>query len=236
MARFLLVHGSCHGAWCWRDVVGLLADAGHVVRALDLPGHGQDRSRPEDVTLDHYAKAIVDQLDRPTVLVGHSMGGFPIARAAELACDMVEKLVFVCAYLPRHGMSLAAMRREAPRQPLLEAIRKSPDGQSFVFDPSQIEEKFYHDCPRGTLLYALPRLCPQPMRPQAEPIALGAAFDRVEKHYIVCSNDRAIPPEHQRAMCAHLPAGHCREMASSHSPFFSDPVTLAAHLTDIAGH
>ena len=37
MARFLLIHGSCHGAWCWRDLLGELANLGHDAHAIDLP-------------------------------------------------------------------------------------------------------------------------------------------------------------------------------------------------------
>ena len=39
MARFLLIHGSCHGAWCWRDLLPELAARGHEARAIDLPFH-----------------------------------------------------------------------------------------------------------------------------------------------------------------------------------------------------
>ena len=37
MARFLLIHGASHGAWCWRDVIPRLAALGHEAQALDLP-------------------------------------------------------------------------------------------------------------------------------------------------------------------------------------------------------
>ncbi|MEC7961756.1 MAG: esterase, partial [Pseudomonadota bacterium] len=28
MARFLLIHGSAHGAWCWRDLIPALETQG----------------------------------------------------------------------------------------------------------------------------------------------------------------------------------------------------------------
>ena len=40
MANFVLVHGAWHGAWCWRDVVPLLAREGHRVHPVTLPGVG----------------------------------------------------------------------------------------------------------------------------------------------------------------------------------------------------
>jgi pimeloyl-ACP methyl ester carboxylesterase len=37
--EFVLVHGACHGAWCWDDVGARLRRRGHRVVAVDLPGH-----------------------------------------------------------------------------------------------------------------------------------------------------------------------------------------------------
>jgi pimeloyl-ACP methyl ester carboxylesterase len=97
LARFLLVHGSWHGAWCWRDVLPLLRDAGHEAEAMDLPGHGEDRTPASEVTLDAYADAVVSALRPGTVLVGHSMGGYAITAAAERAAKRISKLIDVAA-------------------------------------------------------------------------------------------------------------------------------------------
>jgi len=40
MPDILLVHGSCHGAWAFRDLAPALQDLGYTARAIDLPGHG----------------------------------------------------------------------------------------------------------------------------------------------------------------------------------------------------
>ncbi|MFP4275596.1 MAG: alpha/beta fold hydrolase, partial [Paracoccaceae bacterium] len=117
MAEFLLIHGSCHGAWCWRDVLPALAGLGHTARAIDLPGHGEDKTPVAEITLEGYRDAILAAIDTPVILVGHSMAGFPIAAAAEAAPERIARLVFLCAYAPRDGLSLVDMRREAPRQP-----------------------------------------------------------------------------------------------------------------------
>src|SRR5690606_34358860 len=84
VAHILLVHGSCHGAWCWDRVVPALARHGHAARAIDLPAHGDDRTPAGDATLDLYAGRILAAIDAPTVLVGHSAAGYPITLAAAL--------------------------------------------------------------------------------------------------------------------------------------------------------
>ncbi|CAI0553899.1 unnamed protein product [Linum tenue] len=45
--HFVLVHGACHGAWCWYKVVPLLKQAGYEVTALDLGASG---IHPKQVT------------------------------------------------------------------------------------------------------------------------------------------------------------------------------------------
>lgn len=232
MARFLLVHGSCHGAWCWRDVIPALQALGHEAAAIDLPGHGADPTPRETVTLDDYARAITGSLSAPTILVGHSMGGYPITAAAEHDARHVAGLVYLCAYRPVSGLSLADMRRAGPRQPLRAAIRV--EGACFTFDPALAEDRFYHDCPPGTLDYALAHLTPQPILPQETPLTLTARSAAVPQHYIRCAEDRAIPPEYQLTMAQGLPDGHLHHLPSSHSPFFAMPGALAALLGRIA--
>lgn len=233
MARFLLIHGSCHGAWCWRDVLPRLVAAGHEARAIDLPSHGDDPTPLADVTLDGYARAILDAIEEPVILVGHSMAGFPISLAAEMAPEKVAKLVYLCAYLPVSGKTLVEMRRAAKRQPLLDAIIVAPDGVSMTIDPAKAVDKFYHDCPPDVAGYAVPRLCPQAIAPQATPITLGARFAGVDRHYIRCLNDRTIPPEYQEEMAATLPPGHVHCLQTAHSPFFAAPDKLAELLVQI---
>lgn len=233
MARFLLIHGSCHGAWCWRDVIPALRARGHEPVAIDLPGHGEDRTDPATVTLDMYRDAVLAASDPDTILVGHSMAGFPIAAAANADPAAMRGLVFLCAYVPENGKSLSQMRRKAPRQPLLSAIRKSEDGLTFTIDPDKAPEVFYNDCPEEAVTYALPRLGAQAVAPQETPLTFGPGYDDVPKVYIRCADDRTIPPEYQKTMTEGWPRGSVHVLPSGHSPFFSDPERLAELLNQI---
>lgn len=234
MARFLLVHGSCHGAWCWRAVIPALEALGHSALAIDLPGHGSDRTPLESVTLESYRDAVLAASTPETIIVGHSMAGYPISAAAESAPDRMAGLIFVCAYVPVDNLSLAEMRRAAPRQPLLPAIVISEDRLSYSIDPAQLETVFYHDCPDGTLELAMENLCPQPIRPQETAISLTTRFASVRKSYIRCTQDQTIPPEYQQTMTNSWPRGDVYEMSTGHSPFFADPSGLAGLLDQIS--
>ncbi|TMV07610.1 alpha/beta fold hydrolase [Ruegeria sediminis] len=227
MADFLLVHGSCHGAWCWRDLIPELAALGHGARAIDMPSHGEDRTPVADVTLDSCRDAILAASTPETVVVGHSWGGYPISAAAEAAPDAMRGLIYLCAYVPISGLSIAQMRKRAARQPLVGAIRKAPDGLSYTVDPEQAPALFYHDCPAEAVAYAMPRLCPQAIGPQDTPLHLTERYARVPRAYIRTTDDRTVPPEYQAEMSRGFPSDALYEIDSSHSPFFSHPQRLA---------
>jgi pimeloyl-ACP methyl ester carboxylesterase len=227
MSDFLLIHGSCHGAWCWEAVIPALAAGGHRARAIDLPGRDGGA-----VTLGDYAAAILGALDGPTVVVGHSAGGYAITAAAEHDASRISGLVYLCAYVPQTGISLADMRRAGPRQPLRPAIRVAADGHSFAFDPALARDLLYHDCPQAVASAAVTRLCSEPVGPQETPLTLRASLN-VPRHYIRCMEDRAIPPEYQTVMSAGLPHDAVSDLATGHSPFFAAPERLAEMLAQI---
>ena len=235
MADVLLIHGSCHGAWCWRDVIPALNRLGHSARAIDLPSHGADPTPLAEVTLERYAQAILDAIDTPVVLVGHSMGGYPITQAAAIAPEKVARLIYLTAYKPMEGMGLGDMRKLAADQPLLPAIWPSADRLSFTFDPAQVPALFYHDCPPEAVDYAFAHLTPQAVKPQVTPVAGLARAEALPRDYIVCTEDRAIPPAFQRDMASRLPPARVHDLPASHSPFFAMPDRLARTLSEIAG-
>lgn len=234
MAHFLLIHGSNHGAWCWRDVVPELEARGHSATALDLPSHGEDDTPIAEVTLDGYADKILGALDGPTILVGHSAGGYAITQAAERDPTNVAGLVFLTAYVPQPGKSLVDMLGEAPEQPMKGAFELAEDKKSFRFKPEFLTRALYGDCPEGTYDYAMAHIGWQPLSTQTEPATLTGASSHVPRRYIFCTEDKAIPLAHQKQMAAGFGVDETYDLATGHSPFFSTPGPLADILDQIA--
>ena len=230
MSDVLLVHGSCHGAWCWRDLVPALQDHGHTVRAIDLPGHGQNPAPIQDVTLDAYAHTIAEACRGDTVVVGHSLGGYSITAAAEIGGARLSKLIYLCAYVPMAGKTLAEMRFLAPRQPLLAAIDVAEDGLSVTVKPDKAIEVFYQDCDPDTAQWAAAQLGPQATEPYNQVITLTEASQSLPRRFIRCMDDQTIPPEFQVTMTEDWPPEHVQDMPCGHSPFLADPTGLARAL------
>ncbi|MDP3195103.1 alpha/beta fold hydrolase [Tabrizicola sp.] len=221
MPELLLIHGTCHGAWCFDRLLPELTQRGIPARAIDLPGRD---GRP--TTLDDYAQTILAAAAPNAILVGHSAGGYAITAAAEVAPDRFRGLIYLCAYLPAVGQSLADMRRAGPSQPLMPAIRLAGDKQSFTIDPALAPAAFYQDCPPDLAKWATARLCPQPVTPQQTPLWPKQA-ETLPRHFIVCETDQTIPPDYQRQMAARLPQECRHSLPSGHSPFLAMPVQLA---------
>lgn len=201
---------------------------------MDMPSHGTDDTPLDQVTLQSCAESVVQALGEDTVVVAHSWGGFPATLAADLAPDRIQRLIYLCAYVPREGHSLVDMRKLAPRQPILKAVERAADGQSYTVRPEHAEEVFYADCPAGTTGYALAHLTPQATLPQTTPARLGTGHLDVPRSYIRTLYDNAIPTEFQAEMVADWPREDVYEIPTSHSPFFADPAGLAALIDQIS--
>lgn len=231
MSEVILIHGASHGAWCWSHVLPELARLGLAARALDLPGHGQDRTPPNRITLDLYAQTILAGLTRPAVLVGHSAGGYAIAAAALMRPDLVDRLIYLTAWVPTPDRSLADLRRAARPEALTRAIRLAPDRLTYAFAPETYAETFAQDAPPEDIALARRNLCPEPVAPHEAPLP---AVPESPAFALFCDNDRAIPPALQRRMAAAIPPDHTAALAASHSPFFSHPEALARAIARFA--
>ena len=268
---FLFVHGAWHSAAHWNKVAEHLTAMGHRAYAIDLPGSGLDAGYPEsylrgdydafasepspvgEVHLSDYTAAIVAELKRigPATLVGHSFGGLAITRAAEEAPELVERLVYLTAYVPAGvatGAELAGLPEGATSisgailvgdPTKTGAMRINPRNA----DPDYVEkgrQALYGDVPTEQYLRFAQYLNPDLPLPVAFEDARGTAerWGAIPRTFIRTSEDRTIPPALQDRMIADADAltpGNSfdvRTLPSSHSPFASMPDKLAELLAD----
>lgn len=104
--QYVLVHGGCHGAWCWYKVKPMLERSGHRVTVVDLTASGVNMSKVEEIqTLEDYAKPLLQVLesfgsDDKVILVAHSLGGISAAYAADMFPSKISVAVFVTSFMP----------------------------------------------------------------------------------------------------------------------------------------
>ncbi|MEJ1963560.1 MAG: alpha/beta fold hydrolase [Gammaproteobacteria bacterium] len=237
MSTYLLIHGAWHGAWCWHKVVARLEGLGHKVLAPDLPGLGRDRTPTDRISLPLWREFVCDLLEtqpEPVILVGHSRGGVVITEAAEHQPGRIGTLVYLTAFLPRDGESLFDLAAHAAGSEVLPNLVISADGLSSTVREPAIRSAFLGECADDDVALVRCLIQPEPVLPSATPVHVTAAnFGRIPRVYIECLRDRAITLPLQRRMYTASPCKKVLSIDTDHSPFFSRPDELVAHLSTL---
>lgn len=237
--EFLLVHGACHGAWCWDEVAEGLRARGHRVAAVDLPEHGRRAAEMRRASVASYAAAVANALAAEgmshAVVVGHSMGGLVIPKAAELAPARIRRLVFLAAVVVPHGGSLAqTLMTPAGREMMVGNAAARGDG-AFLYPGEVAWARWMGDMPRSDprVARALSLLTPQVLRPLLEPIDMRVFYGlRIPRTYIRCLEDRAVVPS-LAAQCAAGLGVTPVDMDCAHNAMLSRPDELCHALDHV---
>jgi pimeloyl-ACP methyl ester carboxylesterase len=224
VSTFVLIHGAGDVGWYWRLVEAELRARGHDTVAPDLPGD-------ESAGLDAYADAVVEATGDRTdlVVVGHSFGAF----TAPLVADRVpvDVLVLVAGMVPAPG--------EAPNDWWIntgygEAVRAQAardGGQTGNDDPYV---SFYQDVPRPLADEALRKDRVHPSEAAMQSPWPLASWPNVPTKFVLCTQDRFLPPDFARRLVAERLHIAPDEITSGHCPALSRPRELADLLAGYA--
>ena len=191
----VLVHGAWADGSSWSKVIPLLEAAGLHVAAVQNPL----TSLADDIAA---TKRIIALQDGPVVLVGHSYGGVVITEAGN--DPKVAGLVYVAAFAPAAGESVNSVSTPYPPAPLGSEVR--PDAQGFLtVTPKGIAEDFAQD------LTDAERQILGATQGQTAAAVFGAtvttaAWKTRPSWFVIAGNDRAIPPELEKAEAANIKA------------------------------
>lgn len=227
---FVLVHGAWQGPYVWAAVKTQLENKGQKVIVVELPGHGDDNTAPETLTINAYRDKVIAALNKipgKIVLVGHSMGGVVISAVAEEIPDRIKKLVYVGAFLPVNNQSLIDLASQDKQSLLGPSLIPSADQLTLDIVRKNIVSIFCQDAPVEIQKLVISKFRVEPAIPFTNKAVLTAAnFGKTDKYYITTLQDHAIGPDLQKQM---LEAAHITKVYpinSGHSPFLSKPTEL----------
>ena len=212
----VLVHGAFADETSWSPVAQILASKGYTVTRVANPL----TSLADDVTA---TRAALDAQDGPAVLVGHSWGGVVIGEAGDHA--KVAALVYVSAFAPDRGESLAALLEGAPPSPGVQAIRPDETG-GLIFDHDAFPTLFAGDLPREVAEEMARHQLPSNPANFAAVAEVAAWHDR-PVHYVLTTEDHVIPAPAQHFF-AERTGATVTEIAASHSGLVSQAAAVAA--------
>jgi pimeloyl-ACP methyl ester carboxylesterase len=212
--NIVLVHGFWADGSSWDKVIPILQNAGHKVIAVQLPLH----SLADDVAT---TKRAVEQLDGPTILVGHSYGGFVITNAAYNNSN-VTGLVYVAAFAPNEGQPLGDFFdvRKLPKDFL-----KTDSGGFAYINPDLFHDMFAQDIDLAQAKVMAATQKPPDLSILPEKSG-PPAWKQLPTWYEVSGNDRMIPPDVERMFAKQINATTITVNAS-HVPFISHPDQIA---------
>jgi pimeloyl-ACP methyl ester carboxylesterase len=228
------------------------------LRPFDPAAFAAEPSPVAGVTQEERTQAVVALVkearslsDGKVILVGHSAGGMTISAVAEQVPNLILAVVYLSGFMVPNGMPLLAMLQH-------EALSSALAPQLFVGDPAAIgatrihagstdkayrsllKAAFYADVPESEFAAAASQLhCDEPNAGALAPSEITRGrFGAVPRHYIRCTQDRAIPLTGQDHMIATIDRAiggktMTHTLESSHSPFLSQPANLAKILIDI---
>jgi pimeloyl-ACP methyl ester carboxylesterase len=215
----VLVHGGWADSSGWNTEVAALQRRGYPVIAPANPLRGLASDAA-------YLRSVLQTIDGPVVLVGHSYGGAVITNAAA-GLPEVKALVYIAAFAPDEGESLVDLVTKNPGSqigPQTLITRKYPlpgggEGTDLYLTKSGFETAFAGDVPKGLAdrMWATQR----PFSEEAFGSPSGPpAWKTIPSWYLVSTQDRAIPPATQRFMAdrAHATVS---QVKASHVPMVS---------------
>lgn len=222
MADVLLVHGACHGAWCWDAVVSHLSESGHRPIAVDLP------SDDPKAGLNEYADAAIASLPpvlNDLIVVGHSLGALTAAVVAGRV--KTRRLAFVAGIIGSPGMSLADLAAvDAERDGNLgQDDLEFDEARRFRFTRAGAMRVLFHDCEPDAAQLAIARLRFQ--KSMWNEVADFKEWRADEVMSVVCTEDRVVNASWGRQVSKERLGVDAVELPGGHSPWLSRPAELA---------
>ena len=234
MTTFVVAHGAWSAGWAWKKMRPLLAAAGHEIFVPTYTGLGerQHLASPEN-DLDTHIADVCGALHcedlHDVVLIGHSYGGMVATGVADRARERIARLVYLDAFVPRDGQSLADLAGPNGGHAMRERAKAS-GGDGWLVPANPLPP----DTRQADIDWIMPRRYSQSLRCFEGRIRL-AAEPAMPRRYIYCQ--RAAPGDVFRQFLdrARGEGWPNFEIDSSHNPHITCPEALRDVLLKAAG-
>jgi pimeloyl-ACP methyl ester carboxylesterase len=218
----VLVHGGFVDGSGWEGVYEILKKDGYDVAVVQNP----TTSLADDVA---FTKRVVAAQSGKSLLVGHSYGGVVITEAG--TDPKVAGLVYVAAFAPDKGESVASLIKDPPPGAAVPPILPPQDG-FLLLDQGKFAASFAADVSEPRARFMAASQVPWGVAALTGEVTVPA-WKAKPSWYLVASDDRMIPPPAQRQM-AQRAGAVVRETPGSHAVYVSRPQAVASLIAEAA--
>jgi pimeloyl-ACP methyl ester carboxylesterase len=218
----VLVHGAWADASSWSKIIPLLQAKGLHVACAQNPLS----SIADDVA---STNRIINAQDGPVLLVGHSYGGAVITVAGDN--PKVSGLVYVAAFAPDEGETLAGMAQPFGATPGLAELRVIADGY-LMLSAKGVAEDFAQDLSAEEKNTMVATQAPTQGAILSTRIT-KAAWHTKPSWFVIADNDRMIAPEQERMTAKRMNA-KTLSLPSSHVAMLAKPKEVAEFIIGAA--
>ncbi|RKR86496.1 alpha/beta hydrolase family protein [Micromonospora pisi] len=223
LPSLVLVPGAWHKPEHLARLIDELRDVD--IHTVALASSGDDPAKLGDMHQDaSLIEKAVAAIDGPVVVVAHSYGGIPTSQGL-VGADNVRRIVYLAAFQIEVGESLLSSAGGSPA-PWWKIHHAGADGYVEAMNP---EDVFYGDVDPDIARQAVAQLGYQSYLSKTQE-QTQAAWHTIPSTYVICEADNALPPFAQEHFANR--AGRVTRMATSHSPFLSQPAELARIIRD----
>jgi pimeloyl-ACP methyl ester carboxylesterase len=212
----VLVHGGFVDGSGWQDVYTILKKDGYNVSIVQNP----TSSLADDVGA---TKRILAAQNLPVILVGHSYGGAVITEAGN--DPKVAGLVYIAAFAPDRGESVAALIKDPPPGAPVPPILPPQDGY-LSLDKAKFRASFAADVGAERAAFMADSQVPWGVAALSGTIT-EPAWKTKPSWYLVTTDDKMIPPPAQHFMSKRA-GSTVVEVKGSHAVYVSKPEAVAA--------
>ena len=211
----VLVHGALTDGSTWRGVYDILTNDGFRVQVVQQPLTGL----AADVAA---TKRVIDELEGPVVLVGHSYGGTIITVAG--ADPKVKALVYVAALQPDVGETTNQLASSKPGKAPSSDLMASPDG-FVVLDAAKFPSDVAADVPAAEARYLAHAQMPVAAAAFDEAVKVAAWHDK-SSYGVIATDDLELSPALAHWMYERS-GTKVTEIKGSHLVYISQPRAVA---------
>jgi pimeloyl-ACP methyl ester carboxylesterase len=218
----VLVHGGFVDGSGWDGVYKLLKKDGYEVIVVQNP----TSTLADDVAV---TKRAIASAKGDVILVGHSYGGVVVSEAG--TDPKVKGLVYIAAFAPDAGESVASMIANPPAGAPVPPILPPVDGYLFL-DRAKFASSFAADVRPDVAAFMADSQVPWGVAALQGTVSVPA-WKSKPSWYLVASDDKMIPPPAQRRMASRAHATMV-ESPGSHSVYVSHPEAVTSLIEQAA--